>query len=787
MHRLRDHRVEDADHDLSLGATEIDLSEPRRVRTVDAEGYVHLAVHDSLGRLREDHEGRGAALTQTGAYKYDGRDRITRFTDAGGNAYRYDYDLLGRLTQVYRKADCTGVYGPCSTAEQPWYGYAYDGPDPTELWEGTRGSGTLAVAWEHDPLGRPVEKQILDRTSNTFDVHDLRGNRVETTWPSGATVAAQYEPYAARISRYEVSATHNATEHTQAISLAYNEWGQPSSWSSWMSRPSGTVLLYHEEERSSPTRVDRLRFSRGGPEEVIDYAYAANGLLEHRALSSSQQTFEYQYDDLQRVARVDSTFVLPGPPPTPATWWLEDFDYDALGRPTRVKEPGAVTWDYEPGAFSQVHRRVHDSASPKPPQTHNYDGQGRMTRADEPGTVETFGKRFDYRYDGAGRVVAVDRSIAFEMGPGLISSSLQDTTTYLYDASDRIVEEANYDEHLLRHQGYRIDGNSGQRIEKLLPMLSVENRPGTSSPWRWTLVEPDGHALETYDGTAETVLSRETLGPYGRVYASSGAAAWPIDGFHGAEPDKASGAVHHGARHMLSRGDGLWLQPEPLLYLGMTNGNLAQPRMYGGVYAGGNPVMLGDRSGYTPIAIPLLIFGEIALPPALVGGAAAVVVFGGCYMLSPCHDFVFVGGGPTTVSGAPAQATGGDKQAESIGGWDVEPAEGGPGLGTTVDLDDPSIQVVDGPQPGMTGDQGGGSIYEVPGSGTKSGKPYIGRHDGPNPARDRKSNDGRDRTQAEVIGGYDPAVPGAGAEAEQDAIDAAGGIDNLDNKINATR
>jgi len=37
------------------------------------------------------------------------------------------------------------------------------------------------------------------------------------------------------------------------------------------------------------------------------------------------------------------------------------------------------------------------------------------------------------------------------------------------------------------------------------------------------------------------------------------------------------------------------------------------------------------------------------------------------------------------------------------------------------------------------------------------------------------------------VGGYDPAVPGAGAQAEQDAIDAAGGFENLDKKINAKR
>ncbi len=77
-----------------------------------------------------------------------------------------------------------------------------------------------------------------------------------------------------------------------------------------------------------------------------------------------------------------------------------------------------------------------------------------------------------------------------------------------------------------------------------------------------------------------------------------------------------------------------------------------------------------------------------------------------------------------------------------------------------------------------------GSIYKVPGDGTPSGKPYIGRHNQPDPKKARHSNDGRDRKQAEVIDTYDSKDVKAGREKEQKAIDQAGGIENLDNKRN---
>ncbi len=75
-----------------------------------------------------------------------------------------------------------------------------------------------------------------------------------------------------------------------------------------------------------------------------------------------------------------------------------------------------------------------------------------------------------------------------------------------------------------------------------------------------------------------------------------------------------------------------------------------------------------------------------------------------------------------------------------------------------------------------------GSIYKVPGSETKSGKPYIGRHKGPNPQKNRRSNDGRNRKEAEVIDHYDPKDTDEGRYKEQKALDDQGGVDNTDNK-----
>jgi len=77
-----------------------------------------------------------------------------------------------------------------------------------------------------------------------------------------------------------------------------------------------------------------------------------------------------------------------------------------------------------------------------------------------------------------------------------------------------------------------------------------------------------------------------------------------------------------------------------------------------------------------------------------------------------------------------------------------------------------------------------GTIYEVPGESTPSGKPYIGRHNKPTPQTTRRSPDGRDRSKAEVIDTYNKENTYEGRIKEQQKMNERGGVNNLDNKRN---
>ncbi len=116
-------------------------------------------------------------------------------------------------------------------------------------------------------------------------------------------------------------------------------------------------------------------------------------------------------------------------------------------------------------------------------------------------------------------------------------------------------------------------------------------------------------------------VSREVTGVYGLpVDPALGlgwaqGSLWEVDGLHGMEEDRLNRVTHSGTRHMLFR-DGLWMQPEPLLALGVAGIDPAEPLAMGQTYARGNPLLFADDDGYYAeivIEIPSIMMGGYSL------------------------------------------------------------------------------------------------------------------------------------------------------------------------------
>ena len=235
--------------------------------------------------------------------------------------------------------------------------------------------------------------------------------------------------------------------------------------------------------------------------------------------------------------------------------------------------------------------------------------------------------------------------------------------------------------------------------------------------------------------------------------------------FTGKERDSETGNDYFGARYYASS-MGRFMSPdwsakeEPVPYAQLDDPQSLN--LYS--YVRNNPLARTDPDGHCCTEVVDEIESDFAgLMAGYQGYLAANGLSGGAVAGSARWGLL---AGPAIMVGAmvhPATVSAGDLPAEDHGPG-PEPQTSTSGAGAR---------------------QGGnGTIYRVPGSGTRSGKPYIGRHNKPNPAKTRRSKDGRDRSQAEVVDTYNAADTQEGRQKEQQHIDQNGGVQNLDNKRN---
>ncbi len=610
-------RISWEDHSAGLGRTELDYG-AGTIDVLDADGFERTETYDTRNRLIRVDEGRNGVSRRTATYRYDARSRLTYFKDASQNVYEYNFDGLGRMREVRRKAQ--------GEPKKLWFSFDYDGPDPIEMWEGASGSGTLAATWTYDVLGRPVQKDVLDATGTGSDTYtwewdgtwigkrsrvtdpsgetvylhgvsgvlgnlghernlqrnwsdgvavqwrqefDTAGNKLQSEWTDGTVVRSSFHSNGWP---HQASVDAAFSGDSALVTYTYDNFGLPSGWSGSVAGDTVSQQIFHD----TPTRTADILWTRpDSTVQAVGYTWLDNGMLDTRALPDVGGELQVDYDAWKRVTSLHEPVL---------GQVFETFAYDEIGNLTDHFD-GSTTWTYADAEFSQVPAR---NGSNGDSQDLMWDAVGRLQHAVDLGSgaqAEVFA------YDGASRLKQRDLTIG----------STLTTSTYAYDVDDGLVMETHTGDHartVYRFGGERVivpengavlvDGP--QLISSVLPMLSVAD-----GDFRWRFVEPDGHALETLsaDGTTQSV---EVAGSYGKRISSLSSGTWPVDGFHGSDPD--SGLSHMGARHMRT-GDGLWMQPEPLLYLGMTNGDLRRPLGYGGVYAAGSPWALEDRSGRT--------------------------------------------------------------------------------------------------------------------------------------------------------------------------------------------
>jgi RHS repeat-associated protein len=374
----------------------------------DALGRETRYEYDRAGRVAKTIYPDGTFTTTL----YDDRGAITAATDQLGRTTQYSYDMMGNLTEVRLPE----VSDPASgQPESPVYEYEYD-----------RYNNLTVI---RDPYGR----------EERFE-YDQNRNKVVTTLP-------------------EIPGEPTATEHR-----SYDDAGRVKTITDFKGQV--TAHTYDRLRRIDLTEyfISQSAYEAGQPTDVVDYVYDVwDDLGRHEQVVDSRGVTDYLFDAEGRILSISSPE------------GVIHYEYDpASGRQTRMyTEFSDVQYAYDVrGLVTSVTTTMQLGTVLPTPEvtTYRYNEVGALVESSLPNGVTSIyvydlvdrpryieyaaqdGTLLDSYYyvrDAAGKIVAVFndlRQADVEAALAAGSADLLDRSVYEYDALDRLLSEAHFEE-----------------------------------------------------------------------------------------------------------------------------------------------------------------------------------------------------------------------------------------------------------------------------------------------------------------------------------------------------
>jgi RHS repeat-associated protein len=700
---------------------------------VDPLGRTTSYQYDALGRLTR-RTNRAGEVT---SYGYDALDRVTSVTDALNNTVSLSYDEAGRILSVTdQKGSTTRMaydeFGRLSSETAPdgrvtAYTYRLD----NLLERVTNADGTV-LTYEYDANKR-LTRQTAGGDVITY-AYNPRGELTQASGPGGI-VSYTYD---------NAGRVLTETSNGRTITSTRNAEGERIQ----TSLQAGSSTQYTRDARGLITQITAgpgtFTFTRdalgrrtrlGLPNgSAASYAFDAAGQLQSLSHSGAfNAQYQYSYDSAGRILGIASA---------EAGW---AYAYDQLGRVVSANRPAeshayvydAVGNSLGDGAQHDVsHRLVQDTA-----KDYTYDTRGNLTLEVD----RSSGARATYSWNGrnqltqvqyfASAAAAAHRTLTFTYDPMGRRATKTDNGVqqrYVYDGFD-LVATLNAANATLATTTF------GSEIDD--PLVTV----GAAGARFYHTDHQGSVAALSSEGA---VTTRFSYGPYGAttITGESPAASFA---YTGRERDTDD------LYYFRSR----YYKPSTKRFVSEDGIGLAGGmNPYG--YVDGDPINSTDPTGECPFCVAAAVQYARCVATCSAISAAANALTGGCATAGDvlgdcaldCLNPLNWGGKGAAKASARASA----RSARAAASGASRPIKVGPNDGV---------------------------IYRVPGNATGSGKPYIGRSDDL-AQRTRNANDGRDRSQAEIIGTYPKGDINAARRAEQQAINNNGGVPNLDNRRN---
>jgi len=412
----------------------------------DEAGKKRQSTTDGLGRLTqvvEDPGGLGYATT----YSYDSLNNLTGVVQNGSRQRTFSYDSLSRLVQTINPESGITNYGYDVNGNLIWktdarnvsVGYCYDALnrlackvyspnfsigyyyDQTAPWGitltnpisrlTTMGTydGTCwptASTFGYDAMGRPSFQEDYLNTAETSGCpgawstisasHDLAGNQISLTYPSGRVIKNQFNG----VSRLTKVTTDDFNSYNYLGSANYAPHGAPTNFA----LGNGLTETTAYNMRLQPTQMRAYNPSTSPDLLNMTYGFNAGSADNGNVVSWSatgRQTFNrtYSYDRLNRLAIMSS-------PSDPTGCTGLSWTYDAWGNRTDQTVTGGSCNTFHATVTTQ--NQLYDPVN----NIYQYDSTGNMT----------FDGLHHYTYDSEAHLTQVDSGGA---------------ATYTYDAEGR--------------------------------------------------------------------------------------------------------------------------------------------------------------------------------------------------------------------------------------------------------------------------------------------------------------------------------------------------------------
>jgi RHS repeat-associated protein len=393
---------------------------------------------------------------------YDGRGLPLRKRDENGTQTGYCYDGLGRL-MGYTMNHGGSSPSPISIS------IGYDASNNVvSMTDGKENTST----WSYDEQSRLAEEDLCGGDNTTIDYNDL-GLPTLTTDTKGALVTCQYDQHGLL--------THKGVSFASgSLQTTFEDFEYDGAYRLAFAKDDDTEVRFEYALLTGDLLLERLKI-QNREEQTTSYDWDDTGKrLEHLTYPRGRGTWDYSYDELDRVKEISRAGVKKvaywyegpgerlvrrekGESITQATKIVSSYAYDALKRLTGLthqRKPAGSTirslsYQWGNGTSGKIFERsreyLYDGIS-YITKTYEYDNAYRLTRAWHNTQCWT------YAYDAA-------QSRTSYTGPGGYAS-------YSINNENQVTGETGYPGGTLN---YSYDG-AGNRISKTNQIYGYDYR-----------------------------------------------------------------------------------------------------------------------------------------------------------------------------------------------------------------------------------------------------------------------------------------------------------------------